>query len=64
MARTSFPGGLTPTALSNASLVAVEPDWLDFFVSSFDVEGVEVEEVLPAAPFLPLSQEVEWEREQ
>ncbi len=60
---TSFPGGLTPPALSKASLAAAEPDWLDFFIDSFDVEGVEPEEVLPAAPFLSLSRETEWERE-
>ncbi len=52
-----------PPALSKASLTAAEPDWPDFFVDSFDVEGVETEEVLPAAPFLSLSREMEWERE-
>ena len=59
----SFPGGLTPPALSNASLTAVEPEWPDFPVDSFDVEGDEAEEVLPAAPFLSLSRDVEWDRE-
>ncbi len=59
----SFRGGWTPPALSKASLAAVEPDWPDFFVDSFDVEGVETEEVLPAAPFLSLFRETEWERE-
>ncbi len=63
MALTSRPGGLTPPALSNNSPVAVEPEWLDFFVDSFEVEGAEAEEVLPVAPFLSLSREVEWERE-
>ena len=52
-----------PCLESKASLAAVEPEWLDFLVDSFDVEGVEAKEVLPVAPFLSLSREVEWERE-
>ncbi len=63
MGGTSFPGGLTPPALSKTSLVAVEPEWLDFFLDSFDVEGVEPEVVLPAAVFLSPSREEEWEQE-
>ncbi len=36
----SLPGGLTFPALSNISLTAIEPVWLDFFSDSLDLEGV------------------------
>ncbi len=49
--------------LSNISLTAVEPIWLDFLVASLDVDGAGTEEVLPSLSFLSLSRVVDWDRE-